>query len=85
MHVKTSQTNTGQSKDIENYVTAPLFPEGYFLELVRIVALSKHYMYQLILLELRLLFPCNLEAVSVTKIGSQIRAEDVLHSIKCEI
>ncbi len=40
-------------------------------------------MYRLTVLGLHLL--CNLEAVSVTKIGLQIRAEDALHIIKCEI
>lgn len=43
-------------------------------------------MYHLTVLELHLLLRCNLEAVSVvTKIGLQIRAEDALHIIKCEI
>lgn len=42
-------------------------------------------MYCLTVPEQYLLLRCNLEAVSVTKIGLQIRAEDALHIIKCEI
>lgn len=55
----------------------------YLYELVSIVVLRQHYINHLTVLELHLL--CNLEAVSVTKIGLQIRAEDALHIIKCEI
>lgn len=54
-------------------------------ELVSMVVLTKHYIYHLTVLELHLLLRYNLASVAVTKIGLQIRAEDALHIIKCEI
>lgn len=61
------------------------FINNFFLYLYELVSVVPriHYINHLTVLGLHLL--CNLEAVSVTKIGLQIRAEDALHIIKCEI
>lgn len=58
------------------------FSKRYLYGLVSFVP-RKHYLNRLTVWELQSL--CNLNAVSVTKIGLQIRAEDALHIIKCEI